>query len=243
MPADNIFSFTSDFIDFKSRFVGGRRDIALRKEKKGKDVFTGKLFTTTSSTTRKRVISSFKELIRSLRAHKGKIYYQGLQKYADETKKHNANNLMRSQAQKAVKISHRMAIKHGQAVSWVFDQHSSHKHWMVAPDTDDFGKDRLTIERERLARIARMYHDMSARHHALAPPFQTDSKLSYAVEAADWICTVLAKSYYYAMRPDLKPEFEEYWRTMYPLLRPAVADTAKMKLVEIETTLPTFQLQ
>ena len=166
-----------------------RLSIAERKEIKG----SSKLYASrplkengelASRSDRKKRFFFLIKALDELQKCGGKVFYHGVIKYDKKNHPFQPKQVYTSFARGTIRRIGKYAKAESKPIVWVFDQHNSHMNWLVQADTNDNKK--KTIIRD----LQQFMLDEKLNKMSIAPPFQTDSKLSYMLESADWFCAL-----------------------------------------------------
>jgi hypothetical protein len=193
IPAINIFTFISGFVDLKSRTpkCANHRHSPIATEIKGIELFQRDTFARTRHRNQRRnslrLALTLFELIKSC---EGQLIYYGLEKYVVSPDRHNAKGMHVAVAKSCLELSERYCEAQKSRFVMLLDEHSAHKERQSAVADIIFSK---YLERWWLAE----------------PPFEAGSYFSNLVQAADWTSALIGRIWAYRTRPqeweDLKP--------------------------------------
>lgn len=194
IPDDNVPRLVGGFKNLK-KFNFNSAD----REKKGKDVFTGKaLSASVSLERRKRTSKIGYRLLNLISELGGGVVYSGLEKHLPQ-EKHDSVVLHKTCARRCVKLINDAFQGDDGRFIVIFDEHSNHK--------------------DKVQHLVSNIADQSDRIALIETPFQGDSELYNSIQAADWVCSLLGRVFAYMASPDTQQVNLPYYERFSPVIK------------------------
>lgn len=178
IDVDNLREITQKFRSMSNGVYSSSPKIRSKCTKSGE--VKGQYVFQKDSLKIKRIRQSGHRLMNNISSSGGNLYFYGMEKYSG-TGGHKPANLHISSTREAVKGILKYSISQNKKVLIIMDQHSTHFQRVKPIIANSFRK--------------------NLNFQLVEPPHEADSELYDSVQAADWICSIMFRTFSYRAQP------------------------------------------